>query len=57
MWLGTPHRQFILGAGPLLAALVAWPGISAAAALHVRDSVPAADATVPGHYEEYFRYY
>ena len=57
MWLGARHRHLTLGAGLLLTALVAWPGLGAAAALRVLDSVPAANATIPGRHEEYFRYY
>jgi len=57
MWLGARHRHLTLGASLLLAALAAWSGASAAAALRVLDSVPAANATISARHEEYFRYY
>ena len=53
----TLRRQSMRGAGLLLAILVAWPGSGAAAALRVVDSVPAAEATIPGRHKEYFRYF
>ncbi|MBV8614851.1 MAG: copper resistance protein CopC [Acetobacteraceae bacterium] len=53
----TLRRQSVRGAGLLLATLVAWPGPGGAAAPRVLDSVPAANATIPGRHEEYFRYY
>ena len=57
MWSRTLRRHSVRGAGLSLAVLVAWPGLGAAAALRVVDSAPAANATVPGRHQEYFRYY
>lgn len=55
--LDALQGRCVRGAGLLLVVLAAWPGLSAAAALHVVDSVPAAETTIPGLHEAYFRYF